>query len=148
MEHKENEKSVLDQIVDIVDFYYKVKEDFNDIERLQKGVRRLATLIFMYAGEVGSYYKEKNRTEFVRRSTFEKEKNRLIKTGESGTAAGAAALVFVEMELQKEQQADAEYKAAHFLYESAKDVLQSMQQHVSNLKQEKRLEMAGGMTQP
>ena len=144
----ESEKSTLDQIVEIVDFYYKIKEDFNDIERLQKGVRRLATLIFMYAGEVGSYYKEKNRTEFVRRSTFEKEKNRLIKTGESGTAAGAAALVFVERELQKEQQADAEYKAAHFLYESAKDVLQSMQQHVSNLKQEKRLEMAGGMTQP
>lgn len=144
----EKEKSTLDQIVEIVDFYYKIEKDFTDIERLQKGVRRLATLIFMYAGEVGDFYKQKNATEFIRRSTFEKEKNRLIKAGESGTAAGAAALVFVEKELQNEQRADAEYKAAHFLYESAKDVLQSMQQHVSNLKQEKRLEMAGGMTQP
>lgn len=144
----QTEKTTLDQIFEIVEYYHKIKKDFSDIETLQNGVRKLATLIFMYAGEVGDFYKEKNRTEFVRRSTFEKEKNRLIKTGESGTAAGAAALVFVERELQKEQQADAEYKAAHFLYESAKDVLQSMQQHVSNLKQEKRLEMAGGMTQP
>lgn len=102
----------------------------------------------MYAGEVGDFYKEKNRTEFVRRSTFEREKKRLIKEGESGTAAGAAAMVFVEKELSAETMADAEYKASYFLYESAKDVLQSMQQHVSNLKQEKRLEMAGGMTQP
>ena len=143
----ESEKSTLDQIVEIVDFYYKIKEDFNDIERLQNGVRRLATLVFMYAGEVGDFYKEKNRTEFVRRSTFEREKKRLIKEGESGTAAGAAAMVFVEKELSAETMADAEYKASYFLYESAKDVLQSMQQHVSNLKQEKRLEMAGGMTQ-
>jgi hypothetical protein len=144
----EAEKSTLDQIVEIVDFYYKIKEDFNDIERLQKGVRRLATLIFMYAGEVGQFYKEKNRTEFVRRSTFEREKKKAINAGESAASAGTSAMVAVERELSAETQADAEYKAAYFLYESAKDVLQSMQQHVSNLKQEKRLEMAGGMTQP
>ena len=138
-------KTTLDQIFEIVEYYHKIKKDFSDIETLQNGVRKLATLIFMYAGEVGELYKEKNRTEFVRRSSFEREKNRLINDGTSGTAAGASALVFVEKHLELEQNADAEYRAAYLLYESAKDVLQSMQQHVSNLKQEKRLEMSAGM---
>ena len=67
-------KTVIEQIEDIVIFYNGITKDFQDIERLQSGVRKLATLLFMFAGEVGLLYKERNGTEFSRRAATERKK--------------------------------------------------------------------------
>ena len=141
-------KTVIDQIEDIVIFYNGITKDFQDIERLQSGVRKLATLLFMFAGELGLLYKERNGTEFSRRAATERKKGELMRSGTSAAGADAAAKEYTIDLLDKEQQADAHYQQARLLYESAGNVLEAMRQHISNLKQEKRLEIQGGMQQP
>ena len=140
-------KTTIEQIAEIVTFYNGITKDFQDIERLQSGVRKLATLLFMFAGELGLLYKERNSTEFSRRAATERKKGELMREGTSATAAGAMAAEFVIDLLEKEQQADAHYQQAKLLYDAAGNVLEAMRQHISNLKQEKRLEMQGGMQQ-
>ena len=51
-------KAVIEQIEDIVIFYNGITKDFQDIERLQSGVRKLATLLFMFAGELGLLWRK------------------------------------------------------------------------------------------
>ena len=140
-------KSTILQIEEIVTFYNGITKDFQDIERLQSGVRKLATLLFMFAGELGVLYKERNSTEFSRRAATERKKGELMRDGLSATAADAGAKEFVIDLLEKEQVADAHYQQARLLYDAAGNVLEAMRQHISNLKQEKRLEMQGGMHQ-
>jgi enoyl-CoA hydratase/carnithine racemase len=141
-------KTTIEQIEEIVIFYNGITKDFQDIERLQSGVRKLATLLFIFAGELGLLYKERNGTEFSRRAGMERKKGELMRAGTSATAADAAAKEFVIDLLEKEQQADAHYQQARLLYDAAGNVLEAMRQHISNLKQEKRLEIQGGMQQP
>lgn len=141
-------KTTIEQIEEIVIFYNGITKDFQEIERLQSGVRKLATLLFMFAGELGLLYKEKNDTDFSKQAAIERKKGELIRGGMSATAATAAAKEFAIDLLGKELQADAHYKQANLLYDAAGNVLEAMRQHISNLKQEKRLEIQGGMQQP
>ena len=66
--------SAISEIESIVTFYNGITKDFQDIERLQSGVRKLATLLFMFAGELGLLYKEKNDTEFSKQAAIERKK--------------------------------------------------------------------------
>ena len=142
------EKPVIEQIADLIFWYRDIKKGFNDVAKLQTVIRRLSTLLFIYAAELSDYYKEKNESEYMRKSAFEKEKNRLIKAGESAAAAASAATVFVDDLLNNEQACDSAYKKANLFYDAAQNVFEAMRQQVSTLKTEKSLEFKGGLQQP
>ena len=68
------EKTTIQQIEVIMHWYYKLETDFKDVDRLTNVVRRLATLLFFFAGELGEAYRDKNATEYNRKSAFSKRK--------------------------------------------------------------------------
>ena len=47
------EKTTIQQIEAIMHWYYKLETDFKDVDRLTNVVRRLSTLLFFFAGELG-----------------------------------------------------------------------------------------------
>lgn len=145
---EKEEQTTLEHIAGIVKWYQGIGKGFNDIELLQNAVRKLATYIFMFADELGEFYQARNETEFSRKAEMDRQINWLIKNEQkSATAATPMAREHVEPLLEEEQKADSLYQRAKFFYDASRDVLQAMQQHVSNLKAEKGLEMRGGMVQ-
>jgi hypothetical protein len=147
---EKEEQTTLENIAGIIRWYGGLKKGFTDIVLLQNAVRKLATYIFMFADELGEFYQARNETEFSRKAETDREINRLmlpVNGGKSATAAGPLAREHVESLLEEEQKADSLYQRAKFFYDASRDVLQAMQQHVSNLKAEKGLEMRGGMVQ-
>jgi len=139
------EKTTIQQIEVIMHWYYKLETDFKDVDRLTNVVRRLSTLLFFFAGELGEAYRDKNATEYNRKSAFSKKEMELMKSGTSGVAAKSEATVFVDHLLNLEQTADALYKQTNLFYETANAVLEAMRQQVSTLKTEKSLEIKGGL---
>lgn len=133
----------LDKIHMIVDRYSKLQADFRDIDTLTTWNRKLACCLFDYAGEVGDLYKEAKGSEYARRTAYERERLRLIGEGKSAAAADIEAKAAIENALLQEVATDADYRAAQMQLSAARDVLEAMRQHISSLKQEHRLEMAG-----
>ena len=141
----ETEKSTLEQITDLIRWYNKLSKGYHNVTDLQDSVRKMATLIFYFAVEVGEAYEQKNQKEFGRKASFSREQDYAMKDGKSAAAAEAIARKAVESLLDLEQQADSIYRKSYLLLESAKDVMEAMRQHISNLKQERSLELRGGM---
>lgn len=137
------DKPTPELITDAVAWYRSLKTDFADVDLLLRTQREFAARLYDFAGEVGNLYKQRNRTEFQRKAAFARERQARIKEAGSVAKAESEALVEVEPLLNIEQEADAEYKAAYLLLEHGRDVLSSMVQHLSHLKQEKRAEMQG-----
>lgn len=139
------EKSTLEQITNIVDWYNKLPKGFSEVGKLQDAIRKMATLIFYFATDVGVAYGESNQKAFGRKASQSREEDFLMKEGKSGTAAEKIAKKNVESLLDLEQQTDSIYKKSYFMLEAAKGVMEAMRQHISNLKQERSLELRGGM---
>lgn len=137
------EQTILDQIAGVVAWYRSLPKDYNDIQLLSTAQKKLACLLFDYAGEVGDLYKAKNATEYTRKTTFEKERLRLIGDGKSAAAAGNEAQTMIAKIAFEEFCADADYRAALMQKEAASDVLRSMLQHIASIKEERRLEFSG-----
>lgn len=137
-------KNTVTEITRLVDRYHSLPADYRDIEGLTKGLRLLACCLFDYAGEVGDLYKLAKGCEYARKAAYERERYRLInEENKSASAADIEARAKVESDLQRETDADADYRAAQMQLSAARDVLEAMRQHISSLKQEHRLEMAG-----
>ena len=137
------EKATSELITDAVQWYGSIPRDFADVDLLLRTQREFARRLYMFALEVGMLYKNRNRTEFQRKAEFARLRKGYIVPLGSVAKAESEALVEVEALLDIEQQADGEYVAAKLLLDHARDVLQSMVQHISNLKAEKRSEMSG-----
>ena len=137
----------LSQITDIVHWYNRLPKGFSEIGKLQDAIRKIATLLFYFSGEVGDAYEQKNQKEFSRKVAQSKQEDFLIKEGKSAAAAKKMAEVAVESLLNLEQQSDSIYRKSNLLLENAKNVMEAMRQQISNLKQERSLELQGGMAQ-
>lgn len=129
----------------VIRWYSDLSRDYNDLDTLLSAARKLSTLLFEFAGEVGGMYKQRNRTEFQRKAEFARIYRELM-AGDprpSVSAAEKEADGLVSTLRNEEQQADAEYQAARLYLEAAKAVHEQMRQHISNLKSEKALEGRG-----
>jgi len=140
----------LDKIMELIDWYRKERAwSHNDIELLLNCARRLATEIFFFADEVGQFHEDKTGSEYRRKSAFAKKKAELTadceKRGEKVVAnmIDNDTEVFVDDLKKQEAMAESGYQRAKMLLDTARDVLQQMQQHISYFKTEKSLEMSG-----
>lgn len=67
----------------------------------------------------------------------------MIAAGKSAAAADAEAKTTIDQLAFTEVVSDADYRAAMLQLQAARDVLEAMRQHISSLKEERRIEMAG-----
>ena len=68
------EKTTIQQIEAIMHWYYKLETDFKDVDRLTNVVRRLSTLLFFFAGELGEAYRDKMQPSTTAKALFQKRK--------------------------------------------------------------------------
>lgn len=134
--------TILERICAAVAWYATIERDFSDIEKLMEARRRLACHIFNFAMEVGELNREKSRKEHLRKSKYARTvSEQLEKTeGKNVAAAREFADSKTQFERGEETASEAEYYAARVIYEAANNVLDCLNQHISNLKQERRLE--------
>lgn len=132
----------LDSIAAATEWYMSTGKSFNDIDGLMEASKRYSIHIFNYASEVGNLYKAKNLSEWKRKANYAVKKQELVLGGSPVSRAESEADESVKDLRYEEQMADGDYVAGRLQLEAAKDVLDRMNQHISHLKQEKRMEMS------
>ena len=130
-----------------VNAYYRLPKDGVDVVSLLDLHRRLAGLKYAFAVEVGRMYAERNAAEFARKAEFSRRRHDLVSGGATVAKAESEAQAEVLALLDAEQKADAAYKAGNLILDSAADVMRALSQHIANLRQERREEMAGAWSQ-
>jgi hypothetical protein len=126
-----------DQIEKIISGYHSLPADFADVDRLINARRLLSTHLFEYAQMVGAQKKLASHAELKRKATYAATKQDLIAKGASAAKADAEATVVVAELMEDEYMADAELVAMRLIYEAAKDVLDTLNQHIANLRFER-----------
>lgn len=132
------------EITKIVTWYTRQPRDFNDITTLMTARQKLACLLAEMAGQLKELYQQKCATEFQRKAAYSRfisEEMSVEKT--SAAAAKILADAKIEEYLEREYQAEAEYKGSWLLYDAYMNVCDTMNQHISNLKQERSRELSG-----
>ena len=137
--------TVIERICAAVSWYATIDRDYADITTLMEARRRLACHIFAFAMEVGELNREKSRKEHLRKSKYARTvSEQLEKTEGKNVAAAKEHADFKTMfERGEETASEAEYYAARVVYEAANNVLDCLNQHISNIKAERRLEYTG-----
>lgn len=135
--------NIAQDIEKTVNWYRSLKKDFNDVGTLISA-RRLLSCRFYDFGHVVSNAKNRyNAAEWSRKAGYIVKKQELIATGDSISKADAAAEDFVKDLRYDEMVAYNELQEVLLQYEGVKEVLSSMQQHISYLKDERRSEFSG-----
>jgi hypothetical protein len=137
--------SILEKICAAVSWYATIDRDYADIVKLMEARRRLACHIFAFAMEVGELNREKSRKEHLRKSKYARTVSEQLEKSEGKNVAAAKehADFKTQFERGEETASESEYYAARVVYEAANNVLDCLNQHISNLKQERRLEYTG-----
>jgi len=137
--------STLEKISAAVHWYAVLDRDYADIVTLMEARRRLACHLFNYAIEVGELNRDKNRTEPVRKSKYARLVNEALakSDGKNVAAAQQSADFNTSFERGEEGAAEAAYFAGRLIYDAGTNVLDTMNQHISNLKKERSLEYNG-----
>lgn len=125
-------------ITEIVREYHRIPHDTVDIDRVFALQKRLAAYMYGLAMDLGQATMERDSAEYRRKSAFAAEKKRLIDEGMSAAKAEAEADVLTD-DLRKEQAAtESAYQQTRLILDAAKMVWETMRQHVSNIKTERR----------
>ena len=135
----------LERIQSAVSWYATIDRDYGDIVTLMEARRRLACHLFNFAMEVGELNREKNRKEHNRKSKYARLVSEALtkSAGKNVAAAKESADFLTSFERGEETAAEAEYYAARLIHDAGNNVLDTLNQHISNLKQERRLEYSG-----
>lgn len=127
----------LREIEGIILAYHRLQSDFADIDRLITARRKLACSLYLLATHVGMLKKEANRLEFSRRAKYARTRLDEVSKGTNASQSDIIASGAVVDELNEEQRSDADYNAARLILDAGKDVLETMNQHIANLRSEK-----------
>jgi hypothetical protein len=132
----------LHNIESAVKWYAMLSADYNDINTLMNARRRLACHLFNFAIEIGELNREKNRTEHVRKSKYAMlVHDALVKSEGKNVASNQLIIDYkVSFERGEEGAAESTYYAGKLIYDAGTNVLDTMNQHISNLKKERSLE--------
>lgn len=123
-----------------IEWYNSLPRDYNDVDTLLTAAARFSCAIYDYSIEVGDMYQTKAYAEFKRKKAFIEARAIALDGQErpSYSAADALADQATIKEREEECLLDAKYAAAKLILDSANNVLQSMRQTISYLKDEKK----------
>lgn len=135
---------MIEEITKIVTWYKSVGRDFRDVNTLMSARRSLACNLGEMAIQLAILYEQRNGCEFQRKNAHSEALRREMSV-EKTTVSAAKIIADSEVKecLEREYEADSEYQKAKILYDAWKNVCDVMNQHVSSLKEEKRLEFSG-----
>lgn len=130
--------SVLMVLEKVCNEYIRADPDQLTLEEMLEGRRQLVCNLFYWATFVGKLYKDKNACEFARKAKFSRVLNaKRMQEKMNVSEATRAAEHETTTELQKEFEADAEYKRAILLHDSFNKVADAMSQQIAHLRAEK-----------
>lgn len=133
-------KTTEKEILEIIEGYNTLPNDFNDINRLLNAQKKLSVLSVRYAVEVATYKKRAEEMNFVRKYKFAKSVERHIADGVKSVArAENMARLDVYEEEKDEITSKAIFDGMKIFLNQVNEVLDGLRQKISFLKQEKSL---------
>lgn len=130
-------------IASLIEKYQALPKDYSDAVDLVHRRKWLSTLLFQFSDQVGDLYQEMVSSEYRRKSKYEAQRTKYINEGDTAAAADAKARADIGEEMKLEMMCTGIYKKADLLRQAAYAVLDSLNQQISLVKQEKRLEYTG-----
>ena len=131
-------KDIATAVVALVRDYAKVTKDTNDVDGLIDIARRLSTYKVGLAVRVSELYRDKVQAEFQRKAQYDRIRKDQMTAGLSATAADIEARAAISDLLQREAKTDTEYHAGRLILDHSRDVLETLRQHIAELRQDKR----------
>lgn len=136
--NNEDITKVVDEINEIVDWYRCLPMDYTGINELMYSRVQLVTLLSYFATELGnlriSWKNAEANTERVRREHTKK----YLDAGFPMTKATELGKFYCIEEYTEEKMYDGYYNNAKFYYDNIVNVIDAMNQHISNLKREEQ----------
>jgi hypothetical protein len=131
-----NIEETTQQIKQIVNWYHLLTPDYTGINELMYQRIQLATLLFYYSTELGEIRKQwkqcEAQTEIAKRQAIQ----RMIENDCPITKATEHGKIMSLDEYATEKQYDGLYHSMKFVHDSANEILNTINQHISNLKRE------------
>ena len=124
------------QIKQIVDWYHNLTPDYTGINELMYQRIQLATLLFYYSVELGEARKQWKMSEAETEISKRQAIKRMIDEGSAITKATEHGKIMSLDEYAMEKQLDGLYNSMKFIYDSGSEILNTINQHISNLKRE------------
>lgn len=130
------DEGLIDNITEIVNWYKDLPSDYSGINEIMHARVQLSTNLFLYASEMGRYriaWKEsESECERVRRS----KTKAMLEAGFPLSKAQEYGKFYSLGEFALERKYDATFGAMRLFYDSTQAVLDTINQHISNLKKE------------
>jgi hypothetical protein len=133
--NKNQEEQIADQIIEIIDWYRELPEDYTEVNDLMYARQRLSALVFNFSNLVvsNSVQAWKNAQSITENKKFQirvQHQNKGVAQARNISKANT----YMEFELEKKYEGI--YLSAKHLEKSMYEVLDSMNQHISHLKEE------------
>lgn len=129
-------ENVTNEIEQIVFWYNRLPVDYNSINDLMYNRVQLVTLLFFYGSELGNVRKEWKRAEASTEIQRRKKTMEYIDAGQPISKANEFGKFSSLDDYALEKQYDGFYYSMRFVYDVAFEVLNTINQHISNLKKE------------
>lgn len=131
---------MIEEINDIIEWYTKLHSGYNNINELMYYRQRLAGLATAFASSIGEARKVWNNAQAIRENKRAKIEMKEVISGTSGTKATLIAKANTHLELTTEKKAEGMYHSMAKQYDSIKEVLSAMNQHISQAKEEWKIQ--------
>jgi len=131
-----NIEETTQQIQQIVDWYHNLTPDFTGINDLMYQRIQLSTLLFYYSVELGEVRKQWKMAEAETEISKRQAIKRMIDQGCPITKATEHGKIMSLDDYSTEKQLDGLYNSMKFIHDAAAEILNTINQHISNLKRE------------
>lgn len=129
---------VLDKIRGIVDWWFKLKPGYTGIDEMLDRSRELSSLMYYLSEQVNSADKFKTQAETARKTKYNELRYKYLITEKCTVSkAETTASNDISEEISIENETAYYYRRLKTLHEASDEVLQTMRQHISRLKNEK-----------
>lgn len=131
-----NIEQITMKINEIVCWYYETPPDFTGINDLMNQRIQLSTLLFWYSTELGNVRKTWKQLEVETERTRRNSVKQMLDSGHPVTKATEHGKINSLDDYANEKSFDGLFHQMKFVFDSANEILNCMNQHISNLKKE------------
>ena len=137
---------IVDEINTIVDWYRDLPIDYLGINDLMYQRIQLVTLLSYYSTELGSARIEWKNAEGKTESTKRENTKKYLDAGFPMSKASELGKFHSVDNFVNEKRWDGLYNSMKLFYDSVNNIVDSMNQHISNLKREEQIQKNSGQT--
>jgi hypothetical protein len=127
-------EEIINEIDDIVKWWYNLKKGYTDLNNLDDVLRRLTGLYYYLSEIVSDSYKVYLMSYVSRKVGYSKRVQGFISNGSSATSAKEEAIS--DEDLRDEAEQESYYNMLKLKLNATSKIIESIRQKISNLKQE------------